>query len=573
MATYYKDLFIPTLRDDPAEAETRSHKLLVRAGYIRQLAAGIYSLLPLGQRSLLKIIAIVRAEMNAIGGQEFLLPALHPADLWRETGRFDDMGEILFRLKDRNQRDLVLGPTHEEVFTAIARDELRSYKQLPQIWFQIQNKFRDEARPKSGLLRVRQFTMKDSYSFDLDTDGLDIAYDKHDAAYCKIFTRCGLKFVAVEAHSGAMGGSSSQEFMVRSNAGEDDIAACPGCGYAANLEKATSRLQPVEDTDPEGRQPGKVHTPGQKTIAEIAEFLGWPANRQIKSLIYMAGETPVMALVRGDHELSETKLATAAGVAEVRPAVEEEIVDLMGAAAGSLGPVSPPEKLAVFTDEALRGRRNMACGANEDDYHLIGVTPGEHFQPQWQDLRTAASGDGCPRCDATLEVFRAIEIGHIFKLGTKYAEALGAKVLDAGGKAVPVVMGSYGIGMERILASAVELYGDDAGIVLPPTIAPFDVNLVMMKNTDEEQKKAVFRFTAEFEAAGLDVLVDDRKERPGVKFKDAEMIGVPVRVTLGRGLATGVVELTDRRTGETVETPVDEVTAAVKAILSRAGGA
>jgi prolyl-tRNA synthetase len=280
-----------------------------------------------------------------------------------------------------------------------------------------------------------------------------------------------------------------------------------------------------------------------------------------------------MALVRGDHELSETKLATAAGVAEVRPAVEEEIVDLMGAAAGSLGPVSPPEKLTVFTDEALRGRRNMACGANEDDYHLIGVTPGEHFQPQWQDLRTAASGDGCPKCDATLEVFRAIEIGHIFKLGTKYAEALGAKVLDADGKAVPVVMGSYGIGMERILASAVELYGDDAGIVLPPTIAPFDVNLVMMKNTDEEQKKAVFRFTAEFEAAGFDVLVDDRKERPGVKFKDAEMIGVPVRVTLGRGLANGVVELTDRRTGETVETPVDEVTAAVKAILSRAGGA
>ena len=573
MPTHFKQLFIPTLREDPAEADTRSHKLLLRGGYIRQLAAGIYSLLPLGQRSLLKIIAIVREEMNVIGGQEFLLPALHPADLWRETGRFDDMGEILFRLKDRSQRDLVLGPTHEEVFTAIARDELRSYKQLPQIWYQIQNKFRDEARAKSGLLRVRQFTMKDSYSFDLDSDGLDAAYDKHDGAYRTIFTRCGLEFVAVEAHSGAMGGSSSQEFMVRSDAGEDDIAACSACGYAANLEKATSRLHPVEDSDPEGRQPVKVHTPGQKTIAEIEAFLGWPANRQIKSLIYMAGETPVMALVRGDHELNETKLALAAGVAEVRPAMGEEIQDLMGAAAGSLGPLNPPRNLTVLTDEALRDRRNMACGANEDNYHLIGVTPGEHFTPHWEELRTVASGEGCPTCDCTLEVFRAIEIGHIFKLGTKYAESLGANVLDSAGKAVPVVMGSYGIGMERILASAVELYGDDAGIVLPPSIAPFDVILVLVKAGDRDQQQAAGRFTGELEAAGLEALVDDRNERPGVKFKDAELIGVPVRITLGRGLATGVVELTDRRTGETVETSVDEVTAAVRTILARAGGA
>ena len=573
MPTHFKELFIPTLREDPAEADTRSHRLLLRGGYIRQLAAGIYSLLPLGQRSLLKIIAIVREEMNAIGGQEFLLPALHPADLWRQTGRFDDMGEILFRLKDRSQRDLVLGPTHEEVFTAIAGDELRSYKQLPQIWYQIQNKFRDEARAKSGLLRVRQFTMKDSYSFDLDSDGLDVAYDKHDGAYRTIFTRCGLEFVAVEAHSGAMGGSSSQEFMVRSDAGEDDIAACSACGYAANLEKATSRLQPVEDSDPEGRQPAKVHTPGQKTIAEIEAFLGWPANRQIKSLIYMAGETPVMALVRGDHELNETKLALAAGVAEVRPATAEEIEDLMGATAGSLGPLNPPQNLTVLADDALRDRRNMACGANEDNYHLTGVTPGDHFTPHWEALRTVSSGEGCPTCDRALEVFRAIEIGHIFKLGTRYAESLGANVLDSGGKAVPLVMGSYGIGMERILASAVELYGDDAGIVLPPSIAPFDVILVLVKAGDRNQQQAASRFTGELEAVGLEVLVDDRNERPGVKFKDAELIGIPVRITLGRGLATGVVELTDRRTGETVETSVDEVTAAVRTILARAGGA
>ena len=571
--THFTELFVPTLREDPAEAETRSHKLLVRGGYIRQLAAGIYSLLPLGQRSLLKITAIVREEMNAIGGQEFLLPALHPADLWRETGRFDDMGEILFRLKDRSQRDLVLGPTHEEVFTAIARDELRSYKQLPQIWYQIQNKFRDEARAKSGLLRVRQFTMKDSYSFDLDSDGLDAAYDKHDGAYRTIFTRCGLEFSVVEAHSGAMGGASSQEFMVRTDAGEDDIAACSDCGYAANLEKATSRLRPVEDSDPEGRQPTKVHTPGQKTIVEIEAFLGCPANRQIKSLIYMAGKSPVMALVRGDHQLNETKLAFAVGVAEVRPATEEEIGTLMGANAGSLGPLNLPQNLTVLTDEALRDRRNMACGANEDDYHLIGVTPGEHFQPQWEEVRTVASGEGCPKCDGTLEVFRAIEVGHIFKLGTKYAESLGANVLDSAGKAVPVVMGSYGIGMERILASAVELYGDDAGIVLPPSISPFDVILVLLKADDRDQRQAADRLVGEFEAAGLEVLLDDRKERPGVKFKDAELIGIPVRVTLGRGLASGVVELTDRRTGETVETAVDDLAAAVTTILSRAGGA
>ena len=571
--TYFKELFIPTLREDPAEAETRSHKLLVRGGYIRQLAAGIYSLLPLGQRSLLKIIAIVREEMNAIGGQEFLLPALHPADLWRETGRFDDMGAILFRLKDRSQRDLVLGPTHEEVFTAIARDALRSYKQLPQIWYQIQNKFRDEARAKSGLLRVRQFTMKDAYSFDLDQAGLDAAYDKHDGAYRTIFTRCGLAFSAVEAHSGAMGGSSSQEYMVRSDAGEDDIAACSACGYAANLEKGTSRLQPVADSDPEGGQPAKVHTPGQKTIAEISAFLGCSANRQIKSLVYMAGKTPVMALVRGDHELNETKLASAAGVAEVRPATGEEIQDLMGAAAGSLGPLNPPRNMSVLTDEALRDRRNMVCGANEDDYHLTGVTPGEHFTPHWEELRTVAAGDGCPKCDGTLDVFRAIEIGHIFKLGTKYSESLGATVLDAAGKAVPVVMGSYGIGMERILASAVELYGDDAGIVLPPSIAPFDVILVLVKAGDQDQQRAAERFTGELEAAGLEVLVDDRNERPGVKFKDAELIGIPVRVTLGRGLASGVVELTDRRTGKTVETAVDELAVAVTTILVRTGGA
>ncbi len=572
MPTHLTTLFVPTLRQDPAEAETRSHRLLLRAGYIRQLAAGIYSVLPLGQRSLLKITAIVREEMDAMGAQEFHLPALHPADLWRETGRYEVMGEILFRLKDRGRRDLVLGPTHEEVFTAIARDELRSYRQLPQVWYQIQTKFRDEPRAKSGLLRVRQFTMKDSYSFDLDAAGLDISYDKHDAAYRTIFSRCGLQFIAVEAHSGAMGGSASQEFMVRSDAGEDDIASCGSCSYAANLEKATSRLPPVEDPRAGSENPARVATPGQKTIAEIEAFLDWPAARQIKTLVYVAGDEPVLALVRGDDELNESKLAGALGVPEVRPAHPEEIQDLMGAGAGSLGPVGAPAKVRLLADEALRGRRNLACGANEDGFHLTGVTPGVHFQPAWADLRSVTSGEGCPHCGQPLDVSRCIEVGHIFKLGTRYSESLGATVLDEKGQAVPLVMGSYGIGMERILASAVELYGDDAGIVLPPVIAPFGCVLVPVQAGDPAQQQAAARLAAELEAAGVDVLVDDRDERPGVKFKDTELIGIPARVTLGRGLATGKVEVLDRRRRHTDEVALERAVESVTEILARPGG-
>jgi prolyl-tRNA synthetase len=572
MTPRYSQLFIPTLREDPAEAETLSHRLLLRAGYIRQLAAGVYSVLPLAQRALLKITRIVREEMNAIGGQEFTLPAIHPADLWRETGRYDIMGEILFRLTDRGGRDMVLGPTHEEVFTAIARDELRSYRQLPQIWYQIQTKFRDEPRAKSGLLRVRQFTMKDSYSFDVDAAGLDTAFDKHDAAYRSIFGRCGLKFIAVEAHSGAMGGSASQEFMVRSDAGEDDIATCEACGYAANLEKATSKLPPADDPEPAGDEPEKVSTPGQKTIAEIEAFLSWPAHRQIKSLVYMGGEKPILALVRGDDELNEAKLAGVVGVPEVRPAHAEEIEEFMGAGAGSLGPVNAPAQARLIADESLQGRRNMASGANEDDFHLTGVTPGVHFQPEWADLRNVRSGETCPRCDASLEVARCIEVGHIFKLGTRYSESLGATVLDEKGQALPLVMGSYGIGMERILASAVELYGDDAGIVLPPAIAPFGCVVVIVQPQDEAQANAAEKLGDELEAAGIDVLLDDRQERPGVKFKDSELIGIPARVTVGRGLAKGVVELLDRRQRAGSEVPVDEAVQAVQAILAREGG-
>ncbi|MFQ5718332.1 MAG: proline--tRNA ligase [Acidobacteriota bacterium] len=573
MAIRWNTSFFPTLREDPAEVETTSHRLLLRAGYIRQLAAGLYSLLPLAQRCVTRISAIVREEMNRIGGQEFYLPALHPADLWRETGRYDVMGDIMFRLQDRGHRDMVLGVTHEEVFTAIARDELRSYRQLPQIWYQLQPKFRDEPRARSGLLRVRQFTMKDAYSFDIDAAGLDISYDKHAEAYHRIFSRCGLQFVAVEAHSGAMGGSSSQEFMVRSPAGEDDVAACTACDHAANLEKADSRLAPVEDPPAAGDTPARVDTPGRKTIAEIAAFLDWPASRQIKTLVYVAGDEPVLALLRGDHALNETKLSAALSDAEVRPAAAEEIAALMGADAGSLGPVGAPAGVRLLADEALRGRTNMACGANVNDVHLAGVTPGRDFEAAWADLRTVQEGEACVRCGAKLEVFRSIEIGHIFKLGTKYSASMGATVLDEHGKAVPIVMGSYGIGVERILASAVELYADEAGIVLPPAIAPFGCLVVLLAPADAAQQEAAGRLTGELESAGIEVLIDDRRERPGVKFKDSELIGIPARVVLGRGLAGGTVEVTDRRRRHTQETAVEAAAAAVRDILDRPGGA
>ncbi len=389
----WSQLFIPTLREDPAEAEVISHKLLLRAGYVRQLAAGVYSYLFLAQRSLNKITQVVREEMDAIGAQEMLLPALHPAELWQESGRWEVMGHDMFRLKDRSQRDLCLGFTHEEVMTSIARGELRSYKQLPQIWYQIQTKFRDEPRPRSGLIRVRQFIMKDSYSFDLDAAGLDAAYQKHYRAYCRIFERCGLQYVAVEAHSGAMGGSQSQEFMVRSEAGEDWVVLCPGCGYAANREKAVAHASPPAAADPEGDlKPEEFHTPGRKTIAEVAEFTGLPETSQIKSLVLVADNQPVLALLRGDHQLSETKIAETLGAREIRPAHPMEIRGAFGAEAGSLGPVGV-SGMPILADLALKGRRNMIAGANRDDYHLRHVTPDEDFTAEYRDLRQVAAGD------------------------------------------------------------------------------------------------------------------------------------------------------------------------------------
>ncbi len=555
---HWSRLFIPTLREDPAEAEVTSHKLLVRAGYIRQLAAGLYSYLFLAQRSLNKIINIVREEMDATGAQEMLLPALHPAEVWQESGRWEVMGNDMFRLKDRWGRDMCLGMTEEEVMTAIARGELRSYKQLPQIWYQIQSKFRDEPRPRSGLIRVRQFIMKDSYSFDMDPEGLDVAYRKHYDAYCRIFTRSGLEFVAVEAHSGTMGGKQSHEFMVKSDAGEDWIVQCPKCGYAANVEKATSHATPPAVADPEGElTPEQFHTPAIKTIAEVSAFTGLPETSQIKSLVMVADGKPVLVLVRGDHQLSEAKFADATGAKEIRAAHPEEIREWFGAEAGSLGPVGV-KNMPILADNVLRGRKNMIAGANRNDYHLRHVTPDEDFKAEYHDLRQVAAGDACMKCGTPVQLNKSIEIGHIFKLGYRYSESMGLRVLNEKGEEITPIMGSYGIGIERILSSAVELYSDKDGMALPVPIAPFEVVVTPVNNADAAQMQAAVRLYDECRSLGLDVLLDDRDERPGVKFKDADLIGIPFRITIGKKLAQGKVEVVERRGKQTTEMDVND---------------
>jgi len=565
----WSQLFIPTLREAPADAEVASHKFLIRAGYIRQLGAGIYSYLFLGQRSFEKIMNIVREEMNTIG-QEFFLPAIHPRELWEQSGRWTVMGDNMFRLKDRKGADLCLGMTHEEVMTEIARKELRSYKQLPQIWYQIQTKFRDEPRPKSGLLRVRQFIMKDAYSFDIDAAGLDVSYKKHDAVYRRIFDRCGLKYMVVEADSGAMGGSQSQEFMVRTPAGEDLIVSCEKCDYAANLEKATSKIDTVEDLKTEGDgKPLEVHTPGMKTIEDVAKFLGVSPKNKMKTLALMANEAdsktgkiklrPVVLLLRGDHQMNEAKLGTAVGGKETRPMTEEEIQTLFQSPAGFLGPlnvswakgVSDGDKPLLFVDEALKGRRNLISGANREDYHVKNITPGETFQPTaYADLRSVTAGDACPECGAPLRIDTAVEIGHIFKLGYKYSESMGARVLDRNGKEVLPIMGCYGIGIERILTAAIEQNNDENGFWLAPTIAPFEIVVTATNVKDESVRKAAEDIAKTLKSRGFDVLLDDRDERPGVKFKDADLVGIPFRVTVGKKVTEGTVEVVHRSTLE-----------------------
>jgi len=575
----WSQLFIPTLREAPADAEVASHKFLVRAGYVRQLAAGLYSYLFLGQRSFNKITAIVREEMNRIG-QEFYLPALHPRELWEASGRWSVMGDNLFRLKDRKGADLCLGMTHEENMTEIARKELRSYKQLPQIWYQIQSKFRDEPRPKSGLLRVRQFMMKDSYSFDIDAAGLDVSYQKHRETYHRIFDRCGLHYLVIDAHSGAMGGSQSEEFMVYTPAGEDQVVSCANCKYAANLEKATSKLDPVTDLAPEGNgEPLEVHTPGQKTIEDVARFLGVSPKNKIKTLALMidaqdakSGKNTsraVVVLVRGDHQLNEAKLSGALAGKETRPMQEEEIRQLFHSPAGFLGPLGVEwakdlndlAKPILLVDKALEGRSNLIAGANKEDYHVKNISPGKNFQPTaYADLRAVSSGEPCPNCGSPLRMDTAVEIWHIFKLGYKYSESMGARVLDRNGKEVTPIMGSYGIGIERILTAAIEQSNDENGFWLPLQIAPFDIIVTPTNVGDEKLKSTAEEVAARLEGLGYDVLLDDRDERPGVKFKDADLVGIPFRINVGKKVTEGTLEVVQRSTRQSSDVSIGAIT-------------
>ncbi len=521
----FSRFFAPTLKEAPAEATAASHRLLVRAGFIRQLSAGMYSLLPLAVRTQSKIEAILREEMAAVGAQELLLPGLLPAEAWRASGRWDLMGPEMFRLRDRRDSEYCLGMTHEEIFCLIARDELRSYRDLPQTWYQIGTKFRDEPRPRFGLLRVREFRMKDAYSFDLDTAGLDRSFEAQRGAYKRIFARCGVPVLDVEAFSGMMGGRESIEFVVRTAAGEDFVAVCSQCGYAANVEVATSRLAPIADA------------PG-------------------------GALEPVVAVVRGDHALNEAKLQTALGTADVRPAEVEEIVQLMGAHPGSLGAVDfQREGVRVLIDAGLMGRRDMVTGANVDGFHLRRVDVARDVHGDVVDLRAVQAGDPCPRCDGSLELDRVLEVGHIFKLGTRYSEALGATVLTADGAQTPLVMGSYGIGVGRIMASAVEVFHDHDGIIWPWAIAPFQATVLAL-GPEPEIADAAERVVADLAEAGLDVLYDDRDERAGVKFKDADLIGIPLRVGVGqRGLASGSVEWKRRGSAKVELVPLTEVAA------------
>jgi prolyl-tRNA synthetase len=592
----WSQLFIPTLREAPADAEVASHKFLVRSGYVRQLGAGIYSYLFMGQRSIQKIVDVIREEMNKIG-QEFLLPAIHPRELWEQSGRWEVMGENMFRLKDRKGADLCLGMTHEEVMTDIARKELRSYKQLPQIWYQIQNKFRDEPRPKSGLIRVRQFTMKDSYSFDIDQAGLDVSYQKHYETYRKIFDRCGLKYAVVEAHSGSMGGSMSHEFMSMTDAGEDIVVSCEKCGYAANQEKASSKLGAVEDLPGDG-EPELVHTPGMKTIEEVAKFLGVSPTQKIKTLALMQVEPdkknpgqvrtrPVIVLLRGDHTLNEAKLTAALEGKEFRPMHEEEIQRIFMSPAGYLGPVKVPALAAgaeqigsatqaiileslplMLADNALRGRKNLVTGANKENYHLKNVTPLRDFHPtEWVDLRNVSRGEGCPNCGEALVVGRAMEIGHIFKLGYKYTKSMGASVLDKDGKEVMPIMGCYGIGVERILTAAIEQNNDADGFWLPAQIAPFDVVVTPTNVKDAALMGASEEIAQKLENAGFSVLMDDRDERAGVKFKDADLVGIPYRINVGKKVTEGRVEVVSRSTRQSQDANIPGIDTTFKQMV------
>lgn len=558
----WSSLHIPTRRDAPAEADAISHRLLVRGGFVRQLVSGHYVLLPLGWRVVTKIVAVIDTEMERIGAQQLRMPTMHPASTWQRSGRWDSMGEIMFRLRDRHGADLALGVTAEEIFATVAA-ELTSYRQLPQVWYQTHTKYRDEARPKSGLLRLREFTMTDSYSFDLDDAGLDRSFQAHHEAYRRIFDRLDLPAIAVQASSGNMGGTDSVEFMVPATAGEDDVVRCTACDYAANVERAVAALAPVDDTD-EPTDLERFATPGVRTIADLAAFDGGaPAEDQIKTLAYVLDGQVTLVLLRGDHRLNDQKLADATGATRLRAASSEEARRALGADPGSLGAVGV-DHLRIIADQALRGRTAMTTGANTDGWHLRGVDlDRDAAVGQWADLRQVDAGETCVECGGVLEVVATIEAGHIFKLGRTYAEAFGATIVDEHGATVPLVMGSYGIGIERNLATIVETHHDDRGIIWPIYVAPYEV-VVSIVRLDEASTAAATEIYETLLDRGVEAMLDDRDLRPGVKFADAELIGIPWRVTVGpKGLAGGVVEVTERASSTTHEVPLADAAATV----------
>ncbi len=593
----WSQLFIPTLREAPADAEVASHKLLLRAGYIRQVASGLYSFLFLGNRSMAKIAKLMREEMDRIG-QEFHLPALHPRDLWEASGRWQTMGENMFRLRDRAARDLCLGLADEELVTDIARKELRSYKQLPQIWYQVRTKFRDELRSKSGLLRLREFIAQDSYSFDLDSTGLDRSYRKHYQAYCRIFDRCSLSYAVVEASPGELEDSQAQQFMVYTDAGEDTAVTCPSCRYAASLRIATSRPGAVDDLEATADVPVEVATPTQKTIEEVAAFLGVKSSQVIKSYLAVAtyqfangiAQTPVVVFLRGDHSVNEMKLLGAlskAGFsgAELRPMQGDEIRECFGLEPGFIGPVGlSPAAFPVGSDKwrrpqfyfdlGLKERRNLIAGANQPGFHLTNVTPDNPASFRvpdecWIDLRNVVEGDGCPNCGNAVKFCKAIEIAHMSKLGSTFSEPMGVRVIDEHGKELTPVMGSYGIELERILAARIEQSHDENGFWLPPCIAPFQVVVTPTNTADEKINRGAEEIATALEAAGIEVLLDDREERPGVKFKDADLVGIPYRINVGKKLAEGRVELFTRSTSTKEDVAVDAAVHELQQKLTR----
>ena len=559
--------YIPTQKEIPADAVIASHQLMLRAGLIRPLFSGIYSYLPLGWKAMKKAMQIIREEMDAIGGQEVQLPALNPIEIWDETKRNADFGEIMFRLKDRKNRVLCLAPTHEEVICDLARKHIRSYKDLPQIWYQIQTKFRDEPRPRSGVLRTRQFIMKDSYTLDIDQEGLDKGYDLHAKAYRNIFSRCGLHFHVVGASSGLMGGSGSQEFMFESKHGEDTLVYCDNCDYADNLEVAAS-VPHVPSA--EKNKLAEVHTPETRTIAEVSEFLKKEADQLMKSLLFIVDEkTPIMILIRGDHEVNESKLLVRFG-STIRQATGDEVQEICDAEAGFVGPIKLKKKISIYADNALKEQHNLTTGANKTDYHITGIELNRDVEvTEWIDVRNVVPGESCNVCDGLLKVVQAIELGHIFKLGIKYSESMNARYLDKTGEEKPILMGSYGIGVERIIAAVIEQNYDERGIVWNAVLAPFLVHIVPINLEDKNIRNEAKQLYQRLNENGIDTLIDDREGvTPGVRFNDADLLGMPLQIIIGdKWSKTREFEIKERKTGKITFSPTENVIDTINAML------